>query len=71
MYIVLIWPLALALTVGSGATFAGHKLLNMNSPGNDEADLVPSKEANTKIPQIVIKFYEERLNWYDTKDEED
>jgi len=38
--------------------------------GNDEADLVPAKEANLKIPQIVIKFYEERLNWYDTKDED-
>jgi len=39
--------------------------------GSDEADLVPAKEANVQIPQIVIKFYEERLNWYDTKDNED
>ena len=29
---------------------------------------MPAREANVKIPQIVIKFYEERLFWYDKED---
>ncbi|KAM8716984.1 hypothetical protein ACLKA7_003797 [Drosophila subpalustris] len=32
--------------------------------GVDQAEMVPSTVANIKIPQMVIRFYEERLSWY-------
>ena len=39
--------------------------------GREEGDLVPAKEANLKIPQMVIKFYEDRLNFHESDEEKD
>merc|ERR1712129_374055 len=38
--------------------------------GTEETDFVNAKEAKLKIPQVVIEFYEEKLNWFKDDAEE-
>lgn len=45
-----------------------YLILSAPRKGKEEPELVYSTEANTKIPQMVIKFYESKLTWHDTHD---
>ena len=50
----------------TGATFdTGQIFFSVKWKDTDICDIVPAQEANIKIPELVIQFYEDRMEWSD------
>lgn len=53
-----------------GATdTSGELMFLMKWEGTDEADLVRSRDARNKCPQLIIEFYEKHLTWNNATEE--
>jgi chromobox protein 1 len=55
----------------AAAEWCGELLFLMTYKGTDIISLVSAEKANVTCPQVVIQFYEERLIWHTSADNQD